>query len=708
MKTALKIIGMLVLVLVFVVGGAILALPYFFSTDLVKSKVAQLVEQQTGRKLDIKGDTSFKLFPNIAISLDRITLSNPPGMSGEPLVRMSSLRANLKLLPLFRGQTVIDSLSLVKPQFNLLVDKKGQRNWDFAQSRGTAGANSGNGNGTDQSDNALTISLVSIKDGSVHFINRQSAIDEKLKTINFTITQHKTRRTVKAEGYLRWKNEKLSLTSTIDDPDALQAGKASNLLIRVKSRLTDSRFEGNLDPRQPLLEGKIVSDTPSVRRLAAFLGQDLPPNKGFGKLKINSTITANEQGIEFSTSQFLFDNMDLSARGRILLNKKRPSIKADLRADRIDLNLYLGGTDGGTGASAPSSGAGDTVDTPVDFSALKAFDGHLTLKTDEILYGKGRFGAGEYEITVKDGRANASINRLSLYRGTGTGKLVLDASRATSVIGLTYKVQNVLTGAMLRDFAGFDKLAGKGSLSGDLQLRGNSVKALKASLKGTTKINLSKGRIEGFDLAKYVENFTGTEVPGAGEGYEGKPTTAFDKMSALIQINKGIARNQDFLLLGRFFRVRAAGTVDIPRQTVRLRVAPKLFSGDWKFAPPLRVKGPWSNPKVNFDTVAFLGGSGGVLNTVRGLLSGEKIDLGKALQSRGLQTDEEIEAYLSGKKIDTSKDRAAPTNAPAGGATDAPLGGLLGGNKKKDGGLGGLLGGSNKKSTQDLLKNLFQ
>jgi len=706
MKTALKFIGMLVLVLVVVIGGAILALPYFFSTDLVKSKVAALVEQQTGRKLDIKGDTSFKLFPNIAVSLDKIALSNPPGMGGEPLVRMSSLRANLKLLPLLKGKAVIDSLSLVKPQFNLLVDKKGQRNWDFARSGGTAGATSGGGN--DQSDSALTIGLVTITDGSVHFINRQSAIDEELKTINFTITQHKTRRIVKADGYLRWHNEKLSLTSTIDDPDALQAGKASNLLIRVKSRLTDSRFEGNLDPAQILLEGKFVSDTPSVRRLASFLGQDLPPNEGFGKLKINSTITANEQGIEFSTSQFLFDNMDLSARGRVILNTKRPKITADLRADRINLNLYLGGADNSAAASAPSTGASDRVDTPIDFSALNSFDGHFTLKTDEILYGKGRLGAGEYEVTIKGGRANASINRLSLYRGTGTGKLVLDASHVPSVIGLTYNVQNVLTGAMLRDFAGFDKLAGKGSLSGDLHLRGTSVKTLKASLKGTTKINLSKGRIEGFDLAKYVENFTGTKIPGSGEGYEGKPTTAFDKMSALIQINKGIARNQDFLLLGRFFRVRAAGTINIPGQTVRLRVAPKLFSGDWKFAPPLRVKGPWSNPKVNFDTVAFLGGSGGVLNTVRGLLSGDKVDLGGVLQNRGLQTDEEIEAYLSGKKIDTSKDRPTKTSAPTGGVTDSPLGKLLGGNKKIGGGLGGLLGGKKKNGTQDLLKNLFQ
>jgi len=535
------------------------------------------------------------------------------------------------------------------------------------------------------------------------------------------LTQHKTRRSLKADGYLRWHSEKFSLTSTIDDPDALLAGKASNLLIRVNSRLTDTRFEGLFNPEQPSIDGKLVSNTPSVQRFATFLGHDLPSNKGFGKLKISSTLTAQEDRIEFATSQFLFDNMDLSARGRVELNKKRPNITAHLRADRINLNLYRSGASGGAGSSS-SYGQSDTADTPVDLSPLRAIDGHFTLKADEILYGKARLGTGDYEVTIKEGRANASIHRLSLYRGTATGKLVLDGARATSVIGTSFKLENVLTGAILRDFVGYDKLAGKGSLSGDLHMRGNSVKALKTSLRGTTKINLSKGRIEGFDLAKYVENFTGTKIPGSGEGYEGKPTTAYDKMTALIRINKGIARNKDFLLKGRFFRVRAAGSVDIPGQSLRLRMAPKLFSGDWKFAPPLRATGPWSNPNVKFDTVAFLGGTNGVLNTVRGLLAGERVDLGSVLKNRGLQTDDEIEAYLSGKKIDTSKDRPANESEPAGGVTDSPLdkllnrskkqggalGQLLGGNKNNSGGLGGLLGGNKKNGTQDLLKNLFQ
>ena len=82
MKTTLKIVGILVVLLLVVIGVGILALPQILSTDLARSKITQVIEQKTGRKLIIKGDTSFKLYPDIGVSLNDISLSNPPRMKG--------------------------------------------------------------------------------------------------------------------------------------------------------------------------------------------------------------------------------------------------------------------------------------------------------------------------------------------------------------------------------------------------------------------------------------------------------------------------------------------------------------------------------------------------------------------------------------------------------------------------------------------------
>lgn len=696
MKTTLKVIGVLVLILVFVVGAAILALPHLLSTDLVKTKVAELVEKQTGRQLTIVGDTSFKLFPNIAISLDDISLSNPAGMSGPPLVKVSSLRANLKLMPLFQGQTTVDSITLIKPEFNLLVDKQGQKNWDF-QSAQNADEKDGPGRGSSDASNKFTLGMINIKDGLVRYTSINDKIDEQIEAINLALLQKTSDRSITTNGNLRWKNEILNITSMISNPDELMAHKPSNVLIQLKSHLTDTEYVGMLTlGDQAGIDGFLISDTPSVRKLAAFLGHELAQNEGFGKLKLKTKIKANTREVQFATGQFLFDNMDLVANGSVKLQKPRPFITATIEADRIDLNPYLG-TQGTSSASQSASSQNPDHDTPIDLSGLKAVDGHFTLKTKEILYKKARLGEGAFQVTMKNGQAEATIEQLSLYRGSATGTIVLDGSGATSNMGGTLSLKDVLTGAILRDFADFDKLAGKGTLQGNFNARGNSAKALKNSLAGSVKMTLLNGRLEGFDLAKYVGDMTGNTIPGGNTSSNGKPMTAYDQMSGLITINKGIASNKDFLLTGKFFRVRAAGTVDLVKETLRLRVAPKLFSGNWNFAPPLRVTGSLSNPRVTLDALAFLGGGDGVVRSLRGLLSGKKVDLGEVLTKRGLQTDREIETYLAGKKVDTSGDQPANDNTTGNGGDTGKSGSQL----------NDLLGG-NSKETGKLLKKLFQ
>jgi AsmA protein len=701
MKTALKYFGIFVLILVVVIGGAALALPHLLSTTVVKNKVAALVEQKTGRKLTITGDTSFRLFPNIAVSLDDITLSNPPGMKGKPLVKMAALRTRLKLMPLLRGQTEIDSLALIKPRFHLQVDKQGNRNWDFnktgmdrkAKTRNTRNKPAGK---------RFSLNMVSINDGTVRYTNAMDRIDEQIQAINFTLT-HETSDALTAKGNLRWHNEIMHITSKIGALDNLLTGKSSNISAKLTSPLTDMQYSGLLtSSEQPSLSGLLVADTPSVRKLASFLGRDLPPGNGFGSLKLKTKIRANAKELQFTTNQFLFDNMEIVADGIVELKEHRPLVTAKLEIDHLDLTPYLASkNDSSTaGSSTGNSGslpADNNEDAPVDLSALRTIDGHISLKTKEIIYKKAHLGEGHFNVVLKNGRANATIKRLSLYRGTAKGKFVVDGSGSKPFIGGNFSLENVLTGAILRDFAGFEKLAGIGNILGDFTVRGNTTKAFKSSLQGTVKSTLLDGRIEGFDLAKYVGGLTGNNIPGSEQSTDDKPMTAYDEMSAVIKISKGIARNKDFLMTGSFFRVRAAGTVDLIRQSLRLRIAPKLFSGDWNFAPPLRVTGPWSKPKVSFDTYAFLGGSKGVVRSLGGLLRGEKLDLDKALQNRGLQTDEEIENYLAGKKVDTSRGQptndTAPNDGRNGTRSNSPLDNLLGGDNS---------------DAKKLLKGLFQ
>ncbi len=683
MKTTLKIVGMLVVVLFVIIGAGILALPQILSTDLAKSKITQVIEQKTGRKLIITGDTSFKFYPDIGVSLNDISLSNPPRMAGPPLVKMTALRASFKLIPLFKGQVEVADITLIKPHFILLVDKKGNRNWDFNMA-----ASDDEGTGEPSSGTSVTLGSVTIKNGFVHYINAKDDVNLKLEAINITLAQKLPSRSINTKGNLRWRNEILNISSKIDAPDQLFANQPSKLFIKLASRFTDSEYEGMVTlGDQPSIDGSLISRTSSVRQLAKFLGHKLPAGNGFGKLKLKTILKADAKQIQFATSQFLFDNMDIKASGTIDLKRKQPVIVANMEVDRLDLNPYLANQDSGSASSSASSGS-----AAIDLSAINLVDGTFKLKTNEILYQKARIGAGQFDISIINGRADATIRALSLYRGSATGNLVLDGSRSTPQISGNLALNNVLVGAILRDFASFEKLSGRGSLSGNFDVKGDNVKDLKKSMKGNVKLNLAKGRIDGFNLARYVEQLTGNTVPGSGTGRDGKERTAYDKMSASFKVNKGVARTTDFLLTGSFFKVRAKGRINIVDETLNMRVAPHLFSGDWSFAPPLKVTGPWAKPKPGFDAVAFWGGSGAVVRSLSGLARGGSLANSDLLKRRGLKNDAEIEAYLDGKKIDTSNDAPAAANNPDDGAgTDAPaspLGGLLGGDQN---GLGNLL-----------------
>lgn len=694
MKTVLKFIGILFLVLLFIIVSTVLTLPRLLSTDLVRNQVADLVEKETGHRLMIGGKTSFKFYPNIAISLDDITLSNPSGVDGPPLVTIASLRANLKLKPLFEGRTEIDSITLIKPGFNLLVDNKGQHNWNFKTDEDRhEGDEDHSENSTDK---AFTLGIVTIKDGFVTYKNVAEKIDEKIEGINFTLTQNPSDRSMEAKGSLSRHKELVKFSSLIKTPDDLFISKSSTVKVEVNSSITTSRYDGILDlGKKPSIEGTLTSNTPSVRKLASFFDIQLPSGTGFGELKIdNMIITADANEMSFTADKVLFDKMNIGASGIIKLGSPRPNITLDIKTDRLDLNLYLDEQD--TGSASGSSTGGTKTDTPVDLSGLKAFDGEFSLNTTKILYRKGRLGEGRFTLTVNKGRANASIDNLNLYRGTANGKFVLDGSGSKSSISGNLSVKDVLAGAVLRDLAGFDKLAGKGTLQSNFTSKGNSVTALKKSLKGKASLSLQNGRIEGFDLAQYVRDLTGNIVPGIDTGTNGKPMTAYDEMSGTWNINNGIASNKDFLLRGKFFRVRAAGTIDLVEESLRLRVAPNLFSGDWTFAPPLRVTGSLSKPKISLDALAFLSGQS-VMRSIGGLMSGKKIDLGNVLKNRGLKTDTEIESYLAGNKIDTSHDEPVNDNQPDSGNTK--------GENASEGGDGG--GNTESAPVNDLLKKVL-
>ena len=79
MMKLLKWIGIVVVVLVVLVGGAALVLPYFISVDTFKDRLIAEVKSTTGRDLKISGPVHLSVLPRLAIEAAQVSFSNPPG-----------------------------------------------------------------------------------------------------------------------------------------------------------------------------------------------------------------------------------------------------------------------------------------------------------------------------------------------------------------------------------------------------------------------------------------------------------------------------------------------------------------------------------------------------------------------------------------------------------------------------------------------------
>lgn len=119
-------IGVGVLLLLIVLAFALL------DSDVFRHPLERLASARSGRSVTIAGRLEAHLWswtPGIVIN--GLTVGNPPWDSGPPLLKTRQLLMQVHLLPLLRGQVIVERLELREPQVYLHRDTKGHANWTF-------------------------------------------------------------------------------------------------------------------------------------------------------------------------------------------------------------------------------------------------------------------------------------------------------------------------------------------------------------------------------------------------------------------------------------------------------------------------------------------------------------------------------------------------------------------------------------------------
>ena len=641
------IAGIIVLLIAVVV-----AVPLLIPSSVYKERVVALVKAQTGRDLTIGGDVGLSFFPRLAVKVNDVRFSNATWAKDPDMAAMKEMRAALKIMPLFRGEVEIDSFVLVDPVIHLEVKADGTPNWQFETAKPTApGSTPAAGSESSGSSAALReirLGEVSIQNGAATYRNAQTGGSLAFEKVDVDLSLPGLDEPFEADGSLVWNSEPLKLSLKADRPRALTEGGETPIEIALTSSKIGASYKGSIRTLGGTrFSGGVDLNVPSVRAFAQWLGNPLPAGNGFGPLTIKGNAQGNGNSYTFSDARIGFDGMNATGKLAVQTGGARPVIKGSLAFDRIDANIYMASGDDTPASTSPadnSSGGGTVKNSgsgwstePIDLSGLKAADADIALSTKELLVKNIKIGESALNLKLNNGVLTADLDKLALYKGAGSGSLILNGAGRVPQVAAAFSIAGVQALPLLTDAAGFERLDGLSAISFSVNGTGRSQREIVSTLGGKGEVKFTNGAIKGVNLAQLVR--TVLTAPATGWQSGGSQDTDFSELGGTFTIASGILTNSDLKLLSPLLRVNGSGKVDLPNQTLNYRVEPKLAAtlegqggGDAKgIEVPVIIDGPWASPRFRPDLASMLQNREQTIETIKNLKGEGGKDLLKGL-----------------------------------------------------------------------------
>jgi AsmA protein len=272
----------------------------------------------------------------------------------------------------------------------------------------------------------------------------------------------------------------------------------------------------------------------------------------------------------------------------------------DVDIDRLNVDKYLPPKSAETGEKK--------AETPLDFSAIKGLNASGVVKIGQLQVSNVKAANVRLEIKAADGKLDVAPHSASLYNGSLTGALSVNANN--NRIALKQSLANVSINPLMKDALDKDVLEGRGNVALDVTSGGTTVAAMKKGLNGTASVNLKDGAIKGINLAKTFRESKALFSGRKGAVQEAKQTekTDFSELSASFRIAGGVARNDDLSMKSPFIRLGGAGDLDIGED--RVEYLAKATSGGQGgreldhlkgLTVPVRVSGPFDKLAYNIE-----------------------------------------------------------------------------------------------------------
>jgi AsmA protein len=616
MAQGIKRLGTPIAAFLGVIVIGLIAVSWLIDRDAVRRSVEDQLRMATGFDLVVDGDVDVSLFPGSYVTLRQVGLKQTAAKSADaangdntdPALKVDSLTANLRLLPLLLRRFEIADVTLVRPHVNVTRDSKGISNWtpivETLAHKLKPGA-----------DNPVSFSEIRVKDGTLVYHDEGHRVQETVSGANMSFAWPSISRSFAATGQFDWHGERIDGSFSIADFVAALSGERSGLKVRIAAPLLKFAFDGAMADRASLMmEGTLTADSSSLRDALRWSGYDLPGDGGFGRFALKAR--ANVVG-----PQIALTNLNMEVDGNVTegvltySDDSRQTLQATLASDTLDITPYI------NTIRLLASGAHDWNRQAFDLRGLSTTDLDVRLSAAKVMAGTTKFGRTAIGANLRNGTLALSVGEAQVFGGILQGSFGLARTEGAANLKAQFQFTDIDLEAFEGEMFGNRKLAGRGNLNVSLDASGSSPYELTQSLDGKVTLTGHDGALIGFNVEQLLRRLERRPLSGAGEFRSGR--TPFSNLNVVVKFDKGVATAEDARIDGPGARLTLSGTANVPAREYDLKGVASLVApanAPPAFALPFVVQGPWDDPLIFPDSDALIRrspASAPLLNAVR-------------------------------------------------------------------------------------------
>jgi AsmA protein len=544
------LLGLGGLVVLAIAGAAVFALT--FDPNRYKDDIERLAKEQTGRTLNLKGDIKMVFWPSLGADVAGVTFSEKG--SSQDFVSFDSAHASVKLMPLLRGEYIVDSVKLTGLKARIVKGKDGRYNFSDlieADAKKPAAEPKKTAETKPSTPVVFDVGSVSIERSSIAYSDLAAGQEYALEDVKL-----KTGRIAQdAEGKLEFateakrKSPPLEARLSLDGKYQLKGGTLS---ADVTAKLDDSTIKTKFTLAEPY-EFEASIDKLNLDRYLGAQEKPAAAAKPAAPEKPQPTAKQEDAPVDFSALK------GINAKGRVHVGA------LEVRGLKLaDLDAQINAANGRV-AVAPHS--------------AKGYEGTIS--------GEVVVDANRNHISLKENLSGIAIGPIlrdfaQQDRLEGKGDIVLDVTAAGATVN-----------AMKRSLGGTAKV----------HLRDGAVKG----------INLA----EIIRKARSAVGGSPSAAQGQSAGDKTQKTD-FSELSASFAIKNGVAHNEDLDAKAPLFRLGGAGDINIAASSLNYVTKASLVAtaegqgGRERdrlagLTIPVRLSGPFDDLKYEVDYRAMAG-----------------------------------------------------------------------------------------------------